>query len=288
LLAALVGRLPFRLLRALGAPIAWLAGSVLRIRRRHVEASMRRAGVADPPHMARAMYRSLGTGLLELLWMAGRRGGKLDELVVLGTEARARLSGIGGGVIVATAHTGNWDFCACAAAERLAPGLVVLTKRLSVGALDRFWQVLREGRGVELAFARSHAYGALAGALAKKRSVALMIDQAPDRPTSVAMLPFAGAPAAYDKLPAILSARTGAPIVLVLGRRRPDGLHEIDVPLVLVPPPKSTRAWIAEATARLAGELDLFVRKYPDQWLWLHRRWKTACPVPLTGLEPPS
>jgi KDO2-lipid IV(A) lauroyltransferase len=287
-LAALVGSVPFRLLPVLGAPIGWLAGSVLRIRRRHVEASMRRAGIADPPRAARAMYRSLGTGLLELFWMAGRRAGKLDELVVLGPEARAKLAGIEGGAIVATAHTGNWDFCACAAAERLAPGLVVLTKRLRMRPLDRFWQRVRAGRGVELAFARSRAYGVLKGALAQKRSVAVVIDQAPDRPTSVSTLPFAGAPAAYDKLPAVLSARTGAPIVLVLGRRRPDGLHEIEVPLVLSPPARSTRAWIEQATARLALELDLFVRKYPDQWLWLHRRWKTACRGPRAGLEAPS
>jgi KDO2-lipid IV(A) lauroyltransferase len=70
--------------------------------------------------------------------------------------------------------------------------------------------------------------------------------------------------------------RTGAPIVLALGKRRPDGRHEIDIPLVLRPPDAPARAWADDAMRSLAEHLDVFVRAHPDQWLWLHRRWKRA------------
>jgi len=75
-----IGLLPYGWLRLLGAALGLLAGSVLRIRRRHVEASMRAAGVAEARAVARAMYASLGVGLLELLWLAGRPPGALGDL----------------------------------------------------------------------------------------------------------------------------------------------------------------------------------------------------------------
>ena len=70
-IAALVGLVPFGDLAALGAPLAWLAGGWLRIRRGHVEACLGRAGVRDPPGVAAAMYGSLATGVMELLWLVG-------------------------------------------------------------------------------------------------------------------------------------------------------------------------------------------------------------------------
>src|SRR6266487_4017948 len=71
LLARAVALLPWSSLRRAGALIGTLAGSVLRIRRAHVEAAVRRAGFGDVTAVARGMYVSLGTALLEFLWMVG-------------------------------------------------------------------------------------------------------------------------------------------------------------------------------------------------------------------------
>ncbi len=290
--AALVARLPYAWLRRLGAGLGALVGGVLRVRRRQVVAAMRRAGLAtegeagrDPTEaLAARMYASLGAGLLELLWLAGRPASALDEIAVFTARAAARLAeaaAAGRGVVIATAHTGNWDLAACATARWLAAHagegtparLAVATRRLSWRALDRYWQGLRAERGVDLLDGeRAGAARAIGEVLGAAGAVALLVDQVPLRAGGAVSLPFLGAPAFHDLAPALLAARARAPIAIAFARRGGDGRHVLDVVEVL-PPPKG-RAGAREATARIAASLEAFVREHPEQWLWLHRRWK--------------
>jgi KDO2-lipid IV(A) lauroyltransferase len=186
----------------------------------------------------------------------------------------------GRGVVVATAHTGNWDLAACAAARWLArePGvggpLHVVTKRLRMASLDASWQRLRADRGVALVDAAG-AVPRVRAALAAREVVALLIDQVPERRSGVATFPFLGAPARHDMAPAILAARARAPIVLVLGHRTSGGRHRLECHAVIDPEElHAGDGSLQRAAARLAGALERFVEEHPEQWLWLHRRWK--------------
>jgi KDO2-lipid IV(A) lauroyltransferase len=239
---------------------------------------MRLADIADARTWARRMYASLGTALLEFLWMAGRGGEPLAGKVELTERARAALAlRRHTGLIVATAHTGNWDLVGCAAAGELLPRLGIATQRLHIGWLDRLWQGARSRRGAILLHGEGLFTHLMEHVLAGY-AVALLIDQAPERASAVVELPFLGRPARCDLTPALLAARTGAPIALALGYRRTDGTHLVDIPCVLEPPPEPSRAWMTGAMARLTSELGEFVQAHPDQWLWLHRRWKAFVP----------
>ncbi len=276
-LAWLVGRLPWGALRPLGWLLGALAFDVLRIRRAHVLASMRRAGL-EPDRHARASYVSLGVGVFELLWLTGRPDAPLAPVVrVDGWERFEQARALGRGVVVATAHTGNWDLAACACAARTP--LAVVTKRLSTRGLDAFWQAARARRGLELIAAPDGGVlAAIRAQLARPShdgAIALLIDQDPERTRAVTAAPFLGEIALHDLLPATLAARRGAPIVLAFARREADGRHVVEIVDVLVPPRGANRAWIVEATRTIAARLDAFVRREPSQWMWLHRRWKT-------------
>ena len=248
---------------------------------------MRRAGLANVPALTRAMYASLGTSVFEFLWLVGRREAPQSALVLTeraqalmaehGREAR-RAAG-SPGLVVATAHTGNWDFLGCALAREHVDFSVV-TKRLSAPSLDEFWQTRRASFGIELLHGAG-MFGRAAEAVLSGRTVALLIDQVPERRSAVTELSFLGAPARCDTTPALLAARTGATLVLALGRRLPDGRHCLDIPLRLDPPARVTRVWIEEATLALNLALERFVREHPAQWLWMHRRWKRAAELGL-------
>src|SRR5262245_29492876 len=101
-------------LRPLGAvlrTLAWAPG----IRRAHVLAAMRRAHIADAGRAARSMYRALGMGVFELLWMTGH-GRSLAPVADLDAPSRRALDGArakGRGVVIAASHTGNWEIAAC-------------------------------------------------------------------------------------------------------------------------------------------------------------------------------
>jgi KDO2-lipid IV(A) lauroyltransferase len=271
--AVVVGLLPWRALRPLGFAIGVLAFDVLRIRRAHVIASMRRAGI-DPSRHARASYVSLGIGAFELLWLSGRPRAALEPLVrVDGWERFEAARAFGRGVIVVTAHTGNWDLAACACAARTPLGVV--TKRLSSRGLDAFWQRTRAARGVDLVAATDGGVlAALRDRLSVGSAIALLVDQDPERTRGVVAAPFLGETAVHDLLPAMIAARRRAPLVLAFARREASG-HVVDVVDVLVPPEDAGVAWIHEATRTIASRLDAWVRARPSQWMWLHRRWKT-------------
>jgi KDO2-lipid IV(A) lauroyltransferase len=280
LVARAVARLPWSWLRWAGAALGLLAGSVVRVRRAHVEMAMRRAGLDAVPSLARAMYTSLGAAIFEFLWLAGK-GAPPPRALCFTDRARAVLAehgreAIGGprGLVVATAHTGNWDLVGCVLA-RDHVDLSVVTKRLSARSLDRFWQERRASFGLELLHGAG-VFGHAVLALERGRAVALPMDQAPERRSAVRELSFLGQTARCDATPALLAARTGAPLVLALGRRLPDGRHCIDVPLILSPPSRPSRRWIDDATRALNLALEEFVREHPSQWLWMHRRWKSS------------
>lgn len=235
---------------------------------------MRTAGIEGAPRYARAMYASLGTGLFEFLWMMGRPGENLANRIAFAPEALeilAKYRADGRGVVVATAHTGNWDLVACAAAH-LGP-LTVVTKRLSMRSLDRIWQSARAARGVRLLDAEGASRHVLE-ALARGGIAALLVDQAPERSSGFVVVPFLGRPARCDLTPAVLAARARVPVLVALGRRLDDGTHLVELRLVLEPPSRPSRAWVHEATARIQQAVEAFVREHPSQWLWLHRRWK--------------
>jgi len=259
------------LTRLLGALLAFVVGSALRVRRAHVEQALRRAGIAPAHRVASAMYRSLGQGLFELVAMALRPGRALD--VDLDRERFDGLSAGGRGFVVATAHTGNWDLVGCAAAEQVP--LTVVTKKLSIGFLDRLWQGARRARGATLV-SPGQARRAARAALGRGEAVVMVIDQAPERERGTLVLPFLGQLARVDLAPALIALSARAPLVIAFPLRRDDGRHALQIARVIEPPEHPSRQWAERAMALATGDLEQFVRRHPEQWLWMHRRWKDA------------
>lgn len=271
-LAAIVGRVPFRGLRLLGGLPAWIFGRVVRVRLTQVEAALARAKLASTH--AQGMYRSLATGVMELLWLAGGRNKALERVVGIDAASELALAsalGEGRGVVMAASHTGNWELAACAMARR-AP-LSVLVKKVSIGGFDRFMRRTRSRYGVELLLGEG-ALGRARGCVRAGRVVAVLADQVPPIVSQGTWVPFLGDRALTDRSAAALSAATGAPLLVTASRRTVDGTHVLHVLRVLRPPAEDRHAWTYEATRQSAAALDEFVRANPDQWLWLHRRWK--------------
>jgi Kdo2-lipid IVA lauroyltransferase/acyltransferase len=176
------------------------------------------------------------------------------------------------GIVIATAHTGNWDLVACAAARRAS--LTVITKHLSVGWLDCLWQNLRSRHGLNLVSEGEAAKGALA-VLKRGGLVAMMIDQVPMRARGVSREPFLGAEASVDLAPALLALRGRVPLIVAFPYRDEGGLHRMHVARRIEPPGRPSRAWAEAAMRTATQDLDAFVRGRPEQWLWMHRRWSS-------------
>jgi Kdo2-lipid IVA lauroyltransferase/acyltransferase len=251
-----------------GGLLGWLAFSVLRIRRGHVIRSLRVAGLEPIEPTARAMYRSLGVSLCEFLGMAALSPRALSTRVELDDSGLLMATR---GAIVATAHTANWDLVACAVARRVP--LMVVTKHLSVGWLDRLWQTVRSQQGLRLTTVgqalRSGRETVRAGGV-----LAMLVDQAPERVRAVTACPFLGQTAHVDLSPALLAQRFRCPLVAAFPLRRVDGTYALEPAGILHPPARPSRSWAEGAMRQVTLWLEQFVRAHPEQWLWLHRRWK--------------
>ncbi|MGA2449881.1 MAG: lysophospholipid acyltransferase family protein [Polyangiaceae bacterium] len=273
-LVAVVARMPVATFSWLGAGLGWWAGSVLRVRRREVEDAMRAAGIDSPRHRARAMYRSLGRSALEFVALSTPQASRILSRVHVDDRSRRSLAdalALGRGIVVAGTHTGNWDLAACAMASTVE--LLVVTKRLAIRPLDRFWQAARAKHGVLLC----DKAGALTQArrvLARGGAVVLMIDQVPEGAKRALAVDFLGRSALTDRAPAVLAASAGAPLVLVAGWREPNDDQRLSVLGTWHPPTRGARTWVDSITREATHRLGVFVREHPSDWLWLHRRWK--------------
>ncbi len=271
-LSRATGAVPFGDLSVFGEALGAFVGGALRVRRAHVEASMARAGVVGPAESARGMYRSLGTSALELLWLGGSTR-DLRDYVSLDASARIAIPEMRArGAVLAASHTGNWDLAACAFASMVP--LLIVTKHLSLGFVDAFWQRTRASYGVSLAPAKGAVERARAQ-LGSRGAVAMMLDQVPTRRAHAIETSFLGERAWVDRAPATLAARTGALFVVPAAYRCEDGTQRLCVLDTIPPPPRAGREWIHEATVRATAALERFVLEHPTEWLWMHRRWKT-------------
>jgi KDO2-lipid IV(A) lauroyltransferase len=264
---------------------------------------MTRAGLRTPRAEARAMYRSLGAGVLELLWLAGasvaRRDAALRTHVRLDDDLESALCKAAerGPVVLAASHTGNWELIAYGAAQVLARQgrrLAVVVKPQSVGAFHAFCMHLRAACGLVL-IAPAGAFGAARRSLAAGDVLAMPIDQVPERRRHGIEVPFLGAAAIADRAPAALACATGATLLVVAASR--DGrlqrghlLAELAAPARHLRGEAPAAAWIEDATREATRALAAFVSRRPSSWLWLHRRWRAplelrararATPTPL-------
>jgi KDO2-lipid IV(A) lauroyltransferase len=136
--------------------------------------------------------------------------------------------------------------------------------------LDELAARFRRRSGAELIVKRQAVRDVIA-ALRRGRMVGVLLDQNATRAEGV-FVPFFGVPASTSKGLALLALRTGAPVLPVFLRRESDGRHCMEVGPPVPPPPDSD---VVAYTARFNQVLEATIRRAPEQWLWMHARWRT-------------
>jgi len=274
LLEAVVGRLSWETAQRLGALLGSAVHAVLPIRRAEVRRRIEERLGCDrraARRTARLMYRHLGTSALEFVWMAGKGSAALDRIVRrVGLEHYRAARDEGRGVVIVTGHVGNWDLCACSQAAAGEP-LHVVTKALSARGLSRYWMDRRAALGVTLHSAAG-SWGALVRALRAGHVVGMVVDQRAD--SGGIDCDFLGASASTSVAAATLALRTGAALVPAFMTREPDGTHTLRLePAIEIDRSEPVATAIARATRACTEVLERAIRRTPEQWLWLHRRW---------------
>jgi KDO2-lipid IV(A) lauroyltransferase len=177
----------------------------------------------------------------------------------------------GKGVLFATAHLGNWELSAFAHALLAAP-MHVVVRPLDNPLIDALVARRRMMSGNKLIEKKDFARGILQ-ALAANEAVGILIDQNASLDTGV-FVDFFGIPACAGAGFARLAAHTGAAVIPGFAL-----WSDSERKFVLrFYPEVPVSGDVQQDTARIHEVLERVIREYPDQWLWIHRRWKTRPP----------
>jgi KDO2-lipid IV(A) lauroyltransferase len=177
----------------------------------------------------------------------------------------------GRGTLFATAHLGNWELSAYAHAMLQEP-MHVVVRPLDNPLIDRMVERRRTGSGNRV-IAKKDSARAILKALAANEAVGLLIDQN-SAPESGVFVNFFGVPACAGTGFAKIAAHSGAAVIPGFALWSEEERRYI---LRFYPPvPMTGNA--ALDTEVLQSRLEDVIREHPDQWLWIHRRWKTRPP----------
>ena len=218
-------------------------------------------------------YRSVLISFFEILYMQKMsRSEIINMLNIENADLIIKNHQYGKGVILLSAHFGNWELIATSVSARINIPFHVVVKHQSNPYVDRKINSIRIRWGneiVPLGISIRNIYKELKN----KNLVAMVADQR--GPADGLRIKFFGLDTAVYTGPAMLAIKTGTPLIYGITIRQPDYsykvvLEKIDVESL----PDNEDEKVKEVSQRLASFLEKYVRQYPEQWLWMHKIWK--------------
>ncbi|WP_371876503.1 lysophospholipid acyltransferase family protein [Pyxidicoccus fallax] len=255
--------------------LAYTLGIRRRVALDNLAMAMPEKSEAERREIARGAYINMARVVLESVPGGDRLPADWAEQGIVGEEAwralKARVDS-GKGALMVTAHFGNWELLGDMLIRHGIP-LDALVRPLK-GALNTRIAQTRLDCGAGLIYPRG-AIQEIIDAVGRGESPYMLLDQALPAKAAV-FVPFFGKLASTTPAMAVAAKRTGAPVFVVMSVRSGFGARfrmEVEGP-ILPPAPGECEDPITEHTARVTAALERCIRKYPEQWMWLHRRWK--------------
>jgi KDO2-lipid IV(A) lauroyltransferase len=258
-----------------------LLGNLRKVGYRNLEIAMPETSQRERARLVKGSFESLGRILGEVSQFHKATPAKLEQLIEFHIdhllELYAKLRHEGRGAIITTGHMGNWELFVFAFAAIYEPMSYLarpidnpLIEEMTVQIRTRFGNRPINKTNSVIVASKILREGGLLGILADVNA----------HPKEGVFVPLFGVPACTSSGAALLAIRTNSiilPMCAVWDREKHKyvALHgEIIEPVIT----GDRKRDIAETTARFTAEFEKFVRAYPDQWLWIHKRWKTRPP----------
>ncbi len=224
--------------------------------------------------IARRVFENLGHIIFEIGWAQRQNPSQLaGHFTVSGLEEYQRAIDKKKGVLFLVAHFGNWELLPfigylC----RIPVGIVY--RPLDTPFLDRFFKESRSRYGGHTIPTRRGAMRQIYKELKRGNSVAMLMDQNVDWYEGV-FVDFFSHRACTNTGMAWLALKSGAPVVPAFIVRTPEGFHTAlgpELPLIRTGDPTKD---VELNTAQYNRVIELYARRFPAQWFWVHQRWKT-------------
>ncbi len=279
----LIGRhMPRPMVRALGLLSYQVSGRYRRVADKNLQIAYGESMTApDRDKLIRRVFQSFALSTAEFLEAPRWTPEQVKALAQADSyEIVDKVLARGKGMILLAAHFGNWELLARRAALA-GYNFAVIARQSEDAAFNEITDALRANGGYTV-LPRGGSPKVILQRLRANGIVAIL----PDQKSEDVFVPFFGRLAGTVAGPAVLALKTGAGIVPMFCPRQPDGTYK----MVLYPEIDTTATGDTEADIRrimseATAIIEEMVRKYPDQWLWLHDRWRVPPPAGIISEE---
>ena len=226
--------------------------------------------------IARGAFYTTALVMLDLFWFARHMEQRIHRYVTLDPALRTHVNTQP--VIGVTAHFGNWELLS-KALGMYGFAHVAVVSPLANPAVDAIIGMGRSIPGVEIV-TRQGAIRGLLRALRQKKHVALLLDQNTKPEEGGLFVGFFGLSIPMSTAAAVLSERTGAPVIPLFCRATVNGSYTIYSlpPLKRADLTQTGSNIIRTITQTIATLFEQEIRAHPEQWLWMYKRWKYIDP----------
>lgn len=236
---------------------------------RNLEMAMPELSPEGRARIVDGVFRSIARVLIGMSRLPDLNGENIHEWIVhQGLEHLREAQGRGKGVLIATGHLGNWEFSVNAHTLLCGDTMSVVVRPLDNPLLDEFVRRRREMFGNRMIGKREFVRSLLK-ALEAGETAAMLVDQNNMLDQGV-FVDFFGIPARCGTSFAKIAAHTGAAVVPGFAV----WIEEEKRYRLRFYPALEMTGEIGEDTRRVQSAMEHAIREHPDQWLWIHRRWK--------------
>lgn len=229
---------------------------------------------AERDAIVRGVYLHFCTMLMEIMHIPRKLHPETwrDRITLVGHEKVLDRMLAGGPMILLTGHFGNWEMAGYLFGVFGFPPHSV-ARTLDNPYLDRFLRAFRERTGQKM-IPKNGGYDDMLATLRSGGVLSFLADQ--DAGQNGLYVDFFGRPASTHKAIALLAIEHKAPVVVGYARRVGPGFrYEVGCPEIIQPAAlESSADPVRELTQRFTTAIENFIRRDPEQYLWLHRRWK--------------
>lgn len=280
---AVVGWLPRRAAMVFGGSVAWLSyrlfGKLRRVGNRSLAIAYPEITDAEREKLLKASFASLGRTLGVVGGFSKVTSSNIDELIELDLDAEFRekfehARAEKRGMIVLTGHIGNWELFALAFSMFFGPASL-LSRKMDNPKIDSMVERMRSSFG-NRQIDKTNAAAPILRLLRNGECVGILAD-VNTHPKEGVFVPFFGVEACTTAGVAMLAMRANAliaPMFAVWDDEK--GRYSMINEAIIEPANTGDReADIETTTAAFTAAIERVVRHYPEQWVWIHRRWKT-------------
>lgn len=275
-------RLPKRWAMQLGTGIGILFYHLVRKRREIALDNLKIAfgnhlTISKRTEICKASFINVGKTCIEFLRFPKLNAENIwDEVTVEGAENLHTALAEGKGAIVFLPHFGNWELLSLVYGALIPHRAKALAFPIKNTRLNAYIWRYREQMSLKL-IPRNRAIRETLSALKNNQAVGFFADQNAG-PEGV-FVDFLGKLASAARGPTVLARKTGAPLLFSLSVRQPNDRHRVYISSPIhIEPSDNLEQDVETYTTQMLAQLEAYIHKYPEQWLWLHNRWKTQPP----------